>query len=213
MNYREPKIVEHLAFLSIKYNLYLSELYRGLVSARKNRRSICQDLKIEYRGTIKDQAVFLITKKKVVLAQFRVAEEFLLRKNISFENWLDTDRIRRQVARKSLANDSIRIQDLRNGMKKVNLKAEVLEIKEPQLVHTQYGNSVMLTNVWIADETGKIKLCLWGEQTDLPTVGDIVEIKRASVRSFKDERLLSLGKFGTLNVSSKLIVNNDNTSG
>ena len=213
MNYREPKIVEHLAFLSVKYNLYLSELHQALVSARENRKSDCEDLKIEYRGTIKDQAVFLITKNKNVVAQFRVAEEFLLRKNISFENWLDTDRIRRQVARKSLANDSIRIQDLRNGMKKVNLKAEVLEIKNPQLVHTQYGNSVMLTNVCITDETGKIKLCLWGEQTNLPGVGDIVQINRASVRSFKDERLLSLGKFGTLSILPRLMINNDNSSG
>src|SRR5450759_1632895 len=152
LNHKEPIIIEHLAFLSVKYNVYLSELYRALVSARVIGKSICGDLTIKYRGIINDQAVFLITKINIVVVQFRVAEEFLLRKNISFENWLDTDKIRRQVTKQNLGFDLTLIQNLRRGMKKVNLKAEVLETKEPQLLHTQYGHRVMLTDVWIADE-------------------------------------------------------------
>jgi hypothetical protein len=200
LNHKEPKIIEHLAFLSVKYNVYLSELYRALDSARRNEESICGDLTVEYRGIINDQAVFLITKANIVVVQFRVAEEFLYRKNISFESWLDTDKIRKQVAKQNLALDLTLIQNLRHGMKKVNLKAEVLETQKPQLIHTQYGNSVMLTNTWIADETGKVKLCLWGEQAIFPVVGDIVQIKHASVRTFKGERHLSLGKIGTLGI-------------
>ena len=200
MNHKEPIIIEHLAYLSVKHNLYLSELYRALVSAREKGKSICEDLKIKYRCTIKDQAIFLITKSNIVVAQFKVAEEILLRKNISFENWLDTDKIRKQVAKQNLKIDSTLISNLRHGMKKVNLKAEVLETKKPQIVHTQYGNSIMLTEIWISDETGKVKLCLWGEQTNHPTVGDIVQIKRASVRTYKGERQLSLGKIGIFSI-------------
>jgi replication factor A1 len=200
LNHKEPIIIEHLAFLSVKYNVYLSELYRALVSARVIGKSVCEDLTVEYRGVINDQAVFLITKANIVVVQFRVAEEFLLRKNISFESWLDTDKIHKQVAKKNLARDLTLIQNLRHGMKKVNLRAEVLETQKPQLIHTQFGNSVMLTNAWITDETGKVKLCLWGEQANSPVVGDIVQIKHASVRTFKGERQLSLGKFGTLSI-------------
>jgi ribosomal protein S8 len=200
LNHKEPKIIEHLAFLSVKYNVYLSELYRALVSARGIGKSICEDLTVEYRGIINDQPVFLITKANIVVAQFPVAKEFLFRKNISFESWLDTDKIHKQVAKQKLALYLTLIQNLRQGMKKVNLQAEVLETQKPQLIHTQYGNSVMLTNAWIADETGKVKLCLWGEQTNSPVVGDIVQIKHASVRTFKGERQLSLGKFGTLSI-------------
>ncbi len=200
LNNKEPKIIEHLAFLSVKYSVYLSELYGALVSARGNGKSICGDLMVEYRGIINDQAVFLITKNNAVIVQFRVAEEFLFRKNISFENWLDTDKIHKQVAKQNGAHDLTLIQNLRHGMKKVNLQAEVLETQKPQLIHTQYGTSVMLTNAWITDETGKVKLALWGEQAHFPVVGDIVQIKHASVRTFKGEKQLNLGKFGTLNI-------------
>lgn len=210
MNYKEPIIIEHLAFLSVKYNVYLSELYLALVSARLTGKSTCEELNIEHRGTIKHQAIFLITKANKVVVQFRVAEEFLLRKNISFESWLDTDKIRRQVTKQNLGIDLTFIQNLRRGMKKINLKAEVLEIKEPLIVNTQFGSRVKVTEVWIADETGKVKLCLWGEQANLPIAGDTVQIKGASVRAFKGENLLSLGRYGTLSVLQPLLVDNGN---
>jgi hypothetical protein len=212
LNYKEPIIIEHLAFLSIKYNVYLSELYQALVSAREMGKATCGNLTINYRGTIKNQSIFLITKAHIVIVQFRAAEEFLLRKNIIFESWLDTDKVRRQVAKQNLGVDLTFIQNLRRGMKKVNLKAEVLEIKEPQLVNTQYGNRVRLIDVWIADETGKVKLCLWGEQANFAVVGDMVDIKGASVRNFKGENLLSLGRSGTLSVLRPLMVDNCNGS-
>jgi hypothetical protein len=206
LNHKEPIIIEHLAFLSVKYNIYLSELYRALVSARVIGKSICGNLTIEFRGIVNDQVIFLITKAKIVVAQFRVADEFLLRKNISFESWLDTDKIRRQVSKQNLGLDFMSIQNLRLGMKKVNLKAEVLGINVTQIVNTQYGNRVKVTDVWIADETGKVKLCLWGEQLNLPVVGEMVQIKGASVRIFKGERLLSLGRFGTLSILRPLLI-------
>ena len=161
-----------------------------------------------YRGTIKDQVIFLITKANIVVAQFRVAEEFLLRKNISFESWLDTDKIRRQVSKQNIGFDFISIQNLRIGMKKVNLKAEILDTNEPHTVNTQYGNRVKVTDVWIADETGKVKLCLWGEQLNLPVVGEMVQIMGASVRIFKGERQLSLGRFGSLSILHPLLIDN-----
>jgi len=205
LNYKEPIVIEHLAFLSVKHNVYLSELYRALVSARETGKSTCGDLKLEYRGTVNTQAVFLITKANKVIMQFKVAEEFLLRKNISFESWLDTDKVRRQVAKQSLAFDLKFIQSLRRGMKKVNLNAEVLEIQEPQIVNTQYGSRVKVTEVLIADETGKVKVCLWGEQVNLPAVGDMVQINGASVKTFKGENLLSLGRSGTLSILRPLL--------
>jgi len=208
LNYKEPIIIEHLAFLSVKHNVYLSELYRALVSARATGKYTCGELKIDYRGIMNNQAIFLITKANKVISQFRVAEEFLLRKNISFESWLDTDKIRRQVTRQNQGFDFTVVQNLRRGMKKINLKAEVLEIKEPIIVNTQFGSRVKVTNVWVADETGKVKLCLWGEQVNLPAAGDLVQIKGATVRAFKGENLLSLGRFGTLSVLSSLLVDN-----
>jgi replication factor A1 len=201
LNRKKPTITEHLAFLSVKHCVYLAELFQALVSAREIGKSVCMDLRVEYRGSIDDEAIFLITKDNNVVVQFRVAEEFLLKKDMPFESWMDTDKIRKQMSRQNLAPRlSTLVQDLRHGMKKVNVEAEVLETPKPSLVHTQYGNSAMLTNAWIADETGKIKLCLWNEQANSVAEGDTIQIKNAAVSTFKGERQLRLGKTGTINV-------------
>lgn len=201
LNHKKPVLSEHLAFLSVRYNVYLAELFEAIVSARKTGETTCTNLKIEYRGTVEDQAIFLITKENSVVTQFRAAEELLLRKNISFESWMDTDKIRKQIARQNKAPGlSTLIQDLRHGMKKVNLEAQVLETPKPSLVHTRYGNSATVSNAMIADETGKVKLCLWNEQAESIVVGNIIQIKNASVSTYKGERQLCLGKTGTINV-------------
>jgi replication factor A1 len=193
--------MEYIAFLSVKQGIYLAELHQAMVAAREQGKTTCQNLTVEYRGSLKDEAIFLITKDTSVIAQFRVAEELLLRKNICFENWLDTDKIRKQINRQNTSPKlSILVQDLRHGMKKVNIEAKVLETPTPSTVQTRYGNSAKVTNAWIADETGKIKLCLWNEQADFVTVGDTVQIKNASVSTFKGERQLRLGKTGIVSV-------------
>jgi len=206
LNYKEPIVIEHLAFLSVKYNVYLSELYRALISARVTGESKCGELNLDYRGIVNNQSVFLITKANKVVMQFKVTQEFLLRKNISFESWLDTDKVRRQVARQNLTFDLKYIQSLRRGMKKVNLNAEVLEVQETKIVNTQYGSRVKVTELWIADETGKVKVCLWGEQLNIPAVGEMVQVKGATVKTFKGENLLSLGRTGTLSVTHPLLI-------
>ena len=201
MNRKKTTVIEYLAFLSVKQGIYLAELYQALVEARAKEKTTCQNLLIEYRGSLKGKAIFLITKDTKVIVQFRVDEEFLQRKDISFENWMVTDKIRRQMSRQyTSSKSSIMVQDLRHGMKKVNLEAKVLETPMPSTVQTRYGNSAKVANAWIADETGKIKLCLWNEQVDFVTVGDTVQIKNASVSTFKGERQLRLGKTGTVSV-------------
>ena len=62
-------------------------------------------------------------------------------------------------------------------MKRVNVKAEVLEIPKPVQVHTQFGNTVMVVNALVQDDTGKIKLCLWEGQINSVTVGENIEIR------------------------------------
>lgn len=193
-------MIEQLALLSVMHCVYLAELFQALVSARETGKSVCMELTVEYRGSIKDKASFLITKHNDVVAQFHVAEEFLSKKNICFENWMDTDKIRRQMSRQNSApHRSILVQDLRHGMKKVTVEAEVLETPKPSLIHT-YRINAMVTNALIADETGKIKLCLWNEQANSVVEGDTIQIKNAHVSTFKGERMLQLGRTGTISV-------------
>jgi hypothetical protein len=162
LNQKKPTIIEHLAFLSVQHRVYLAELFQALVSAREDGKSACMDLTVQYRGSIKDKAIFLIKKYDKVVVQFQVAEEFLLTKDVHFETWMNTDKIRKQMSKQnSEPHLSTMVQDLRHGMKKINVEAEVLEAPKLSLVNTRYGNRVMLTNAWIADETGKVKLCIW----------------------------------------------------
>ena len=201
MNQKKPTIIEHLAFLSVKHSVYLAELFQALVTARERGTTICENLTVKYRGSIGKKAIFLITKDGKVIVQFRVTKEFLLSKDIHFETWMNTDRIRKQIYKQNIEpRVSTLIQDLRHGMKKVNVEAEVLENPKPSLVYTRYGNTATVTNAWIADETGKVKLCLWNEKANSFTEGDTIQIKNAKVSTFRGERQLCLGKTGTIHV-------------
>ena len=158
------------------------------------------ELTVEYRGSIGDEAIFLITKHNNVVIQFHVPEEFLSKKNTCFESWMDTDKIRHQMSKQNRAPyQSILVQDLRHGMTRVTVEAKVLETPKPSQVQS-YGNTLMVTNALIADETGKIKLCLWNEQANSVVEGDTIQIKNAAVSTFKGERLLRLGRTGTISV-------------
>ena len=207
LNQKKTTIMEYLASLSVKEGVFLSELHRAMVEAKEKEKATCHNLAVEYRGTIKGDAIFLITKNTQVVVQFRIAEEILLRKNIRFESWMDTDKIRRQMNKQNSSPKlSVMVQNLRHGMKKVNLEAKVLETQKPSIVQTRYGNSAKVINAWIADETGKIKLCLWNEQGENLAVGDTVQIRNASVFTFKGERQVRLGKTATLNVLQNQLV-------
>jgi len=194
-------MIEYLAFLSVKHNIYLADLFHTLTSAKENGKTNIQNLTVEYRGKVKDEAIFLITKDRAIVAQFRASEEFLSRKDIQFENWMDTDKIRNHIKRQNITNHvSIPVQELRHGMKKVNIKAQVIETPTPSLIHTPYGNSATVATFWIADETGKVKLCLWNEQATSVALGDTIQVKNASVSTYKGQRQLRLGKSGSVNV-------------
>ncbi len=202
MKRKKPSVSEHLASLSVQYGLYPAELFAALVSARENKNSRCEGLTIEYRGSVDGEAIFLVKQDGNVAGQFRVEEETLLQKDLPFNSWMDTDKIRKQLAKQNPAESgAIQIQDLRQGMKKINLDAKVVQIDEPRMVHTQFGNSALLANAVVEDESGKIKLCLWDQQVKSVAVGDKIQITNASVSVFKGEKQLRLGKTGSLVVT------------
>ncbi len=203
MRQKKSTLGEHLALLSVKYSIYPAEVFQALIAASKNEKAVCGNLTVEYRGKVKGETIFLITKGAAVVAQFRVDEEFLLRKDNPFESWMSTDKIRKKIAKQNTDSIYTLINDLRAGMKRVNLKAEVLEIPKPAQVHTQFGNTVMVVNALVGDETGKIKLCLWEGQIGSISVGQYIEIKNAQVCVFRGERQLRLGKNGVITTLSK----------
>lgn len=95
----------------------------------------------------------------------------------------------------------VKINELRDGMRGVNLVARVLEISEPREVVSRFdGRVYRVANAVIGDETGTIKLSLWNEQIERVNVNDTIKIENGYVRSFKGEKQLNVGKFGKLTV-------------
>jgi hypothetical protein len=196
---RKKSAGEYLACLSAKYDVDPDALFCALLSAGENRESRCDNLSIECRGKTKGKIIFLITEDSEVIAQFPVSEKFLSQQGNPIRDFMETDRVRRYIAKKNRSAASRSIRDLRAGMNHVSLKAKVLEVTQPKHVVTRYGNLASLAKALIADETGKIKLCLWNEQIDSVAAGDTVQIENARTSRFRGERQLSLGKKGTVN--------------
>jgi len=93
------------------------------------------------------------------------------------------------------------IKDLRNGMKRVTVEANVVEKGETREVRSRYKDETYnVADAVVADETGSIKLTLWNEQIDQIEVGNRIKIENGYVTSFKGEIQLNVGKFGTMTV-------------
>jgi replication factor A1 len=85
-------------------------------------------------------------------------------------------------------------------MRRVTLTAQVLEIPKPKLVPTRFGTRVYVSNVLIADDTGSIRLSLWGKQVKDVTVNDTVRLENADVIKYLGQPQLRLGRNGTLTI-------------
>ena len=208
MKPKKPTLEDQLAFIAAQQNVYPTELFQALIQAKEQAKSAyVSDLSVEYRGNVNDQAIFLITKDTKVVAQFRVPDETLARTDVSFDNSMGTIKVRREIARQNPTPSHLKIENLRVGMKKINVNAEVLEMGEPSKVHTQFRENAVVSNASVGDETGKILLCLWDQQINLVHTGDFIEIKNVHVAMFKGEKQLRLGKNGTITVLEKSIGN------
>jgi replication factor A1 len=198
---KKSTLGEHLALVSVKYNVYPAEVVQALINAKEAGKSTCGELSVEFRGKTKDEIIFLIKKEDSVVAQFRVDEKFLFQNNdASFENYMSTDKIRKKIAKQNTDTVFSTVSELRSGMKHINLKAKVQEIPKPAQVHTQFGNTAMVVNALVGDDTGTIKLCLWEGQISTINIADDIEIRNAQVCLFRGEKQVRLGKNGILNV-------------
>jgi len=95
----------------------------------------------------------------------------------------------------------LNIKDLRNGMKRVDVEAQVTEKGNTREVMSRFKDETYkVADAVVADETGSIKLTLWNEQIDQVNVNDRIKIENGYVTSFKGEIQLNAGKYGKLTV-------------
>jgi hypothetical protein len=195
---RKKSAGEYLAFLCAKYDVDSDRLFFALLSAGENGKAKCGELSIECRDKKKGRVIFLITKDSDVVAQLAASEEFLTRKGNPIRDYMETDMVRKQIAKRTKSPTSCSIGDLKVGMNHISLKAKVVEVTKPRLVTTRYGNYASLAKAVIEDESGKIKFALWNDQIEAVSPGNTVKIENARISAFRGERQLSLGKKGTV---------------
>jgi len=87
---------------------------------------------------------------------------------------------------------SIKVQDLKPGMNNVNIIVRVLDVSEPKKVMTRSGERT-ISEAIVGDETGKVKLTLWGKASGSVSKGDVIEIRGAWTTSFKGYVQLNVG--------------------
>lgn len=96
----------------------------------------------------------------------------------------------------------MKIKELRNGMKRVNVVAKVIEKSDPREVISRYKDEVYrVATAMISDETGTIKLTLWNDQIDQVNVNDTVKIENGYITTFRGEIQLNVGRYGKLSVA------------
>jgi replication factor A1 len=191
---------EYLAFLTVKYDIHPDILFCALLSAGEIGKATCGPLSVECRGKIDDKIYYLIRDGSEVVAQFPISEELLARQRNPIRNYMETDMVQSYKPLESEKPFYTSIEDLKIGKRNINLKAEVVEVSEPKIVSTQYGNRISLAKALLKDETGEIKLCLWREQVDAVTPGDKIELENASVTRFRGKKQLTLGNKGTIKI-------------
>ncbi|MGQ9565193.1 MAG: hypothetical protein ACUVT5_01415 [Candidatus Bathyarchaeales archaeon] len=198
MKQNKISLAEYLYFLSVKYTVSFDGLLKGMVLAREKSEVTLGKLSIQCRRKTTEYDMFLITNGYQVVAQFPVPRDFL---DQSDRILVPKDgRLLRQFSKRDAHDNLRRIGDLRCGMKRVNVKARVLQVPKAALVFTHFGGYAHVSTASIADETGSIKLCLWNEKINEISVDSVIEIKNSSVVRFRGENQLKLGKNGQLNV-------------
>jgi replication factor A1 len=94
----------------------------------------------------------------------------------------------------------MKISEIQPGMSKVDVTGEIIEIGKIRDVRTKYGKQTTVANAVLKDESGTIKLTLWGEQIEKISVGNTVEIKNGYASEWQGEKQLSLGKYGEMKI-------------
>ena len=92
----------------------------------------------------------------------------------------------------------MKIADLKGEQSRVDVEGEVIEKGEVRTVNLRVGGTSTVADATIRDDSGTIKLSLWGEQINSVDVGDKVKIENGYTKTFRGELQLNIGRYGKL---------------
>jgi len=175
--------LEYLIYIANMHDIDPYELLNSLIESEEKRSTTCGPLKIMLRERSKNHAIFLLTSESKIVAQMRF--ERTIWENPTQARDLCSLLIEDYRPRESSKPPSS-IKDLRKGMKNVDLRVTVTgksEIIERDSPHEH--SSLRLCIASVADSSGSIRLPLWNDQINAVSIGDQIDIKNASVKTFQ----------------------------
>jgi replication factor A1 len=92
----------------------------------------------------------------------------------------------------------MKISELKAGMRNLSVTGKIDSVGEPRTVNLRAGGTTTVADAVISDESGSIKLALWGDDIDKVRPGDKVSIENGYINTFRGENSISVGKFGKM---------------
>jgi replication factor A1 len=94
----------------------------------------------------------------------------------------------------------MKISEIQPGMMGLNVKGKITDIGEVREVNTRFGTQTTVATATLSDDSGQVKLTLWGDQISKVKVGSEVEIVNGMSKEWQGEIQVSVGKRGELKV-------------
>jgi replication factor A1 len=95
----------------------------------------------------------------------------------------------------------LKIKDLKDGMKRVDVEAKIVNKEATREVLSRYKDVVhRVANATISDGTGTIKLTLWNDQIEQVKVDDNIRVENGYITTFRGEMQLNVGRYGKLSI-------------
>jgi len=91
----------------------------------------------------------------------------------------------------------VKIRELRNGMRGVDVEGVIKSKGEVRNIVTRYGPARVVDAV-LEDDTGEIVLTLWNENVDAVEEGDKVKIVNGYTSVFRGRLQLNIGRRGSI---------------
>ncbi len=102
-----------------------------------------------------------------------------------------------------------KIKDLTPSSRRVNVVGKVVVLGEPKEIKTRFGEDKSVTEVTVADDTGKITLTLWDDQTKDIRDGEVLKIDNGYISLLRGHMRLNVGKYGSMAESEEDIEPNE----
>jgi len=199
-SYSTMSVLSSVAHIAAKHDLDPILLLDALTKAWAYEESQCEKLEVKCRKVDNDLATFLVTCNDKVVCQFPINIE-ILQKPERFKSYIPVISTPAPIYREDNSTQK-HICDLRVNMRGITVRGKIVEVPTKRLVNTRYGWEAYVSNVLLADKTGTIRLSLWNSQIDGVSVGDTVNIEKASVTRYRGELQLRIGRSGKMSVDT-----------